>query len=368
MNAATSLDPAETTTSRPVRGPGLARRLALMLSVPVVLAAGAGWWWMAGSGREVTQNAALHMARLSIAPSVGGRVTEVAMRELQPVRAGDLLFAIDAEPYHIAVAEREAALQAAQIQVAQMKAALAGAEAAAALAHADAAYMEAELARQGSLNDRGVASASKLDDARHNALMAADRAQVADRAVATARAALGEAPEAPAEAHPTVRAAAAALARARYDLERTRVIAPADGVVYQSTGVRTGTMVAPGQPLFALVETSDLWVEANFKETQLTRMAPGQTARVTLDVVPGHSFTGQIEAIGAGTGAEFALLPAQNATGNWVKVTQRVPVRIRLDVPADLAGLASGLSAEVTVETGEVRRLPGFLAATAVGG
>ena len=149
-----------------------------------------------------------------------------------------------------------------------------------------------------------------------------------------------------------MRAALAEVERARYNLAVTTVTAPADGVIYQAASFRQGAMVAAGQPAFALVETGDIWVEANFKETQVAAMAPGQPVEVSFDMAPGRSFTGRVEALGAGTGAEFALLPAQNATGNWVKVTQRIPVRIRLDDPSLAAGITSGASAEVTVDTG----------------
>jgi membrane fusion protein (multidrug efflux system) len=121
--------------------------------------------------------------------------------------------------------------------------------------------------------------------------------------------------------------------------------------VYQAASFRQGVMIAGGQPVFALVETGEAWVDANFKETQLADLATGQSAEIVFDAAPGQTFSGKVEAIGAGTGAEFSLLPAQNATGNWVKVTQRVPVRIRLDDPAAAANLASGVSAEVTVDT-----------------
>ena len=124
-----------------------------------------------------------------------------------------------------------------------------------------------------------------------------------------------------------------------------------DGIVYQAASFREGQMVTAGAALFTLVANRDAWVEANFKETQLVDLAPGQPAEVVFDAAPGKAFTGTVEAIGAGTGAEFSLLPAQNATGNWVKVTQRVPVRIKLDDAAGAAALASGLSAEVTVDT-----------------
>ncbi len=327
------------------------RKTALMLSVPLLLALAGGGWWISGGGSESTENANLHQPRISVAPTVGGRVVSVTVQELQAVRAGDLLFQVDPEPYALAVSQAEAAVSAARLQVAQLKAAYAQAEAQAALAADDARYQADELVRQEALSGKGVASASKLDEVRNASRQSRDRADVARLTAGAARAALGGDPDAATDDHPAVRAALVELDRARYNLSLTKVTAPADGVIYQAASFRPGVMLSAGQPVFALVETGEAWVDANFKETQLADLATGQPAEIVFDAAPGHSFTGRVEAIGAGTGAEFSLLPAQNATGNWVKVTQRVPVRIRLDDPAAVAGFASGVSAEVTVDT-----------------
>ena len=163
--------------------------------------------------------------------------------------------------------------------------------------------------------------------------------------------------------HPKVRAAQVARDRAAYDLALTTVKAPATGVVYKAASFKPGQFVAAGSPLFTLVETADIWIEANFKETQIGGMAPGQGATVEFDTFPGRDYEVTIEAIGAGTGSEFSILPAQNATGNWVKVTQRVPVRLNFAPGADLAGLRSGLSAVVTVDTHADTRLDTLISA-----
>lgn len=356
MNArATAAEPAvavPAAASAPAAKPARPLRKALlMLSLPLVLVAGVGGWWLSGADRESTENAYLHQARISVAPTVGGRVVAVNVRELQPVKAGDLLFQVDPQPYALAVAQAEAAVSAARLQVGQLRAALAQAEAQAALADDDARYQADELARQEALAGKGVTSGSALDETRHVGRQARERAEVARLTAEAARAALGGDATAATDDHPAVRAALAELERARYNLSVTRVTAPADGLVYQAASFHPGVMLAAGQPVFALVETGDAWVEANFKETQLAGITKGQAAEIVFDAAPGRTFSGTVEAIGAGTGAEFSLLPAQNATGNWVKVTQRVPVRIRLDDAAGAAVLASGLSAEVTVDT-----------------
>lgn len=342
------------------------KRGFLMASVPLLLLVGAGVWWMTSGGSEKTDNAYLHQARLSVAPQLGGRVIEVAVAENQHVKAGDLLFRIDPEPARIALRKAEVALDAARLDVRRLKAAYAEAVAQAKLAHDTADYQASNLARQSALTTRGVATDSALDDARHAASAAAEQASAADIAVEAALAALGGDPAAAVDDHPEVRAAMVARDGAAYDLKQTEVHAPADGVIYQASSFRTGQMVSVGQTAFTLVETGETWVEANFKETQLGDIRVGQPVEVVLDAARGTRLEGQVEAIGAGTGAEFALLPAQNATGNWVKVEQRVPVRIRLDDPSTAPLLASGLSAEVVVNTSSVDAPGGAAVAGAV--
>lgn len=328
------------------------RRLVLMLAVPALVAGGAGYWFLSGAGVETTENANLRQAHIPVAASIGGRVTKMAVTELQHVKAGDVLFTVDDQPYKLALAQAEAALAAARLQVAQLKAGFDQSAAQAKLAEDNATFQGHELDRKEALAGKGVATVTDLDDARHLAQQAAEQAQVALLNVEAARAALGGDPAAPVDAHPAVQAALTAVDAARYNLSLTTVKAPADGVVYQAASFREGAMVSAGQSVFALVETNEVWVEANFKETQIGQMAADQKAEVEFDAAPGRRFEGTVVAVGAGTGAEFSLLPAQNATGNWVKVTQRVPVRIRLDHPEQVAGLATGLSASVTVETG----------------
>ena len=353
MNAQTSVEAKAAAAPIAAAKPRRLRKTALMLAVPLALALGAGGWWLSGGGSESTENANLHQPRISVAPTVGGRVVSVNIRDLQPVSAGDLLFQVDPEPYALAVAQAEAAVSAARLQVGQLRAAYAQAVAQADLADEDARFQADELTRQQALSGKGVASSSTVDEFVHASRQARQRADVARLTADAARAALGGDPEAAVDDHPAVRAALAELDRARYNLAVTKVTAPADGVIYQAAAFREGVMIAAGQSVFALVETGEAWVDANFKETQLADLATGQAAEIAFDAAPGQSFSGRIEAIGAGTGAEFSLLPAQNATGNWVKVTQRVPVRIRLDDPAAVARFASGVSAEVTVDTAE---------------
>ena len=337
------------------------RRNILMISLPLALAVAGAVVWLSGGRYETTDNANLHQARVSVASDLSGRVVAVGIEENQNVTRGETLFQVDAEPYRLALAQADASLSSARLNVEQMKAAYAVARATEAAAEERSDYYATELVRQESLTAKGVAATASLDGARNDARAATAALAIAHQQVESARAALGGNPGIEIDAHPVVVAAQVARDHAAYDLERTTVKAPADGVIYQAASFKPGQFVAAGAPLFALVETGDYWIEANFKETQLAGITPGQHAEVTFDAFPDRHLTATVETIGAGTGAEFALLPAQNATGNWVKVTQRIPVRLRLDAGSEVAGLRSGLSAEVSVDTGK----PGLLAALA---
>lgn len=333
------------------------RRVGLMLSLPLLLVAGGLGYWLTGGRYEVTDNAALHEVRIAVASDLSGRVVSSAVADGAAVKAGDVLFQVDPEPYRIALDQARAAVAAARLQVEGLKGGYAAAVQQAKVAADDAAFLADELARQQELSAKGVATESALDAARNAARKAEEAAQLAQIAVANAKAALGGNPDLPTDEHPAVTAAVAAQDRAAYNLALTTVKAPADGVLYQATSFKPGQMVTASAPLFVLVETGDVWVDANFKETQLAGIAPGQPATVTFDLDADTRLSGTVEAIGAGTGSEFSLLPAQNATGNWVKVTQRVPVRIRLDHPDQALKLVSGMSGTVKVDTGRSRSL-----------
>ena len=340
------------TAEAPAAPPKKRRRLGLMLSVPVLILAGVAGVWLTGGRYETTENANLKQARISIASDIGGRVVEVSVADNQHVMAGDLLFKVDDQPYRLAVSQAEAALASARLQVEQLKVAYKQAVTRAKLASETLDYQRGELARQRALSDKGVAAITALDDAQHEERLAEEETIVAQQGVDNALAALGGAPDAPVDSHPAVQSAQVALDEAKYKLSLTTVRAPADGTVYQAASFKTGQYVNAGTSLFALVETGDTWIDANFKETQLGRIREGQEAEVTFDQMPNRPFKARVEAIGAGTGAEFSLLPAQNATGNWVKVTQRVPVRLALEDVPDMPALATGVSAEVKVDTG----------------
>ena len=336
-------------------------RMLLMMAVPLALIAGGGYVWVTGGRYQETDNANLRQAKVSIASETAGRIVAVNVSDNARVKAGEALFSVDPEPYRIALAQADAALAAARLNVEQLRAAYSQALAQERVAASQVDYVKTQFERSTELADRGISAKSSLDEARRDLARAEDEHAAATQGVASALAALGGNAEIATDEHPAVLAALASRDKAAYELARTTVRAPADGVVSQASSFKIGQFVGAGTPVFSLVETGDSWVEANFKETQLTHMKPGQEAEITLDTYPGRPLKATVEAIGAGTGAEFSLLPAQNATGNWVKVTQRIPVRLKIDADKLPFALSTGMSATVSVDTGVSRGFSGLL-------
>jgi membrane fusion protein (multidrug efflux system) len=322
-------------------------RLILLLSVPLLLLAVGGYMWLT-SGRYVsTDNAYVQQDMVSVAPEVNGVITEVLVRENQRVRRGQLLFRIDPRPFRIALANADAQIAAAQVQVNQMETRSAGMGADIRGAQANLQYQQSELARYQELIRRGFTTRARYDEARHDVEEARERLSNAQAEAANANAAMAGGGEAN---QPALQAARVAREQALLNLSRTEVRAPADGVVSQTDRLQVGAAVVTGVPVVTLVRSATTFVEANYKETDLANMYVGQPAEIELDAYPGVEIHGHVASIGAGTGSQFSILPAQNASGNWVKVTQRVPVRIAIDGEPGRPLLA-GLSAEVTVDT-----------------
>jgi len=330
--------------ARPKRKPW---RLALMLSVPIILLAIGGYMWLT-SGRYVsTDNAYVKQPMLSVAPEVTGVVTEVLVRENQQVRRGQLLFRIDPRPFRIALAQADAQIAAARVQVNQLETRSAGTGADIAGAEANLTYQQREYDRLAELLRRGWITRSRHDEALHNVQEARERLANARAAAATAQSALLGAS---AGDQPALQAARVAREQALLNLSRTEVRASDDGIVSQAGRLQVGAAVIAGVPVVTLVRTATTYVEANYKETDLANMYVGQPAEIDIDAYPGVDIRGHVASIGAGTGAQFSVLPAQNASGNWVKVRQRVPVRIALDGDPGRPMIA-GLSAHVTIDT-----------------
>jgi membrane fusion protein (multidrug efflux system) len=332
-------------------------RVPLMILGPLVVLVLALYFYFTGGRHQSTNDAYVQAARVAISSNVAGRVVEVAVRDNQPVRRGDLLYRLDDAPFGIAVREAQAQLAAATLQVDSLKANYRQRSSQTTAARQAFEFQESELARQRKLLSSGIASQAAVDRATHALDDARGALATAQQEASAVLAQLGgDANIAPAQ-HPGVQAAQAALDRARLDLSYASVLAPADGVVTRVEALQVGNYVAAHTPVFALVSTGDVWIEANFKEDQLAHMRPGQEASVEIDSYPGGRFRGRVASVSPGTGSQFSMLPAENATGNWVKVVQRLPVRIEL-LPTDRdVALHAGLSATVDVDTRWQRHL-----------
>ncbi|MWD26216.1 HlyD family efflux transporter periplasmic adaptor subunit [Aquicoccus sp. SCR17] len=330
------------------------RRRLLMLALPLALAIGGGAWWLLGGRYVSTDNAYVHQRMVSVSPDVSGRITEVLVGENQHVEAGTPLFRLDASGYQIALDSAEAQLAAARLAVAQQRAAYATAAAQLESARSIRDVQQRELERQKELTNRGVGSQSALDQATITASSASNAVVVAQRQLDAAAAALGGDPEAETDSLPSVQAAISARDAAARDLDHTEIRAATEGTVSQIESLNVGQFVAAGTSVATLVDNADSWIEANFKETQLDDLEPGQPVGIEVDAYPDMELHGSVESFGSATGSQFSLIPAQNATGNWVKVVQRVPVRIGIEEDARRP-LRDGMSVHVSVDTGHNR-------------
>jgi len=324
-------------------------RMAPMIALPLVLLIAGGLYWLSLQGEVSTDNAYVQQDKVSISAEVGGRIVEVAVKDGQNVEAGQLLFRIDPEPYRLQIQQADAAIALAQANVVALENSsdLSGADIAA--AREDIGFNQAALNRQQALWKRGFTTKADLEAAQHSVAEARERLRAAEARQVAAQAKLATGSQVPGE-NPQVAAGKAQRAVAELALHRTEVRAPMAGRVAQADRLQAGQQIVQGLPVVTLVSTGSTYVEANFKETDLADMAVGQPAEVRFDAYPDLVLKGRVASIGAGTGSEFSVLPAQNATGNWVKVTQRVPVRIAIEGKPPRQMIA-GLSTEVTVFT-----------------
>jgi membrane fusion protein (multidrug efflux system) len=316
--------------------------IAIALAL-IALLGGYAFYHYAGLTRS-TENAYINADVVNVAAQVSGRVTAVYIKDNQQVRKGDALFDIDPEPFAIALQRAEADLAQARQNTRQDNAEVSVARAQVAQMESDLANARASYARDRELVAQHFLSQQTLDDAK-------TRTQSLQAALEQARAKLTKAlatPQKPEERGDVLKAQAA-IEQAKLDLEHTHVTAAQDGQI-SNLSLTAGSLVGVGEPLFALIASNSFHIDANFKETELPGIHPGQDVDITIDMYPGQHFKGTVESLSGGTGTAFSLLPAQNATGNWVKIAQRVPVRIKL-APTDAEHpLRIGATATVSVQ------------------
>jgi len=344
-------------TSRAVIVVHRAVRVLLLVIVPLV-AVVTGLYLYATGGQEVeTDNAYVKANIVAISASVNGSVVEVLARDNQPVAAGALLFRLDPEPFQIAVAGARAQMDVVRTDVQSLRSEYRATLQEAAEGRELIDYLSKQLERQERLKEKGMTRGDTYDEARHNVEAARRRLDSIREKSNRVLAGLSGDPNLPVERHPRYAEARAAYDAAMLDLSHALIKAPVGGVV-SNMKLRVGEFVQKGAPMFSLIESGPLWIEANYKETQLTYMQVGQMATVLADAYPEQEWPATVEAIAPATGAEFAVLPPQNATGNWVKVVQRVPVRIKVEQPPGKPQLRAGMTVTVAVDTGRTRGLP----------
>jgi membrane fusion protein (multidrug efflux system) len=345
-------------------------RASLLVLGPALVAVVAAFVYMR-SGRYVeTDNAYVKSDTVLITAEVTGPIERVAVSENAQVRSGDVLFEIDPAPYEVKVERGESQVAAVESFIDSLEASYAQQMEQLELAKINVAYFGRELERQQGLAARRLGTEADVDKARHDLEVAEQQIPIIEQALAQLRAQIGGRIVVGPGGMPldgtalfvgnaAYRTVQSMLEDAKLDLAHTVVRAPYDGIVIQVPAV--GHFVSPGSPVMALVADHDLWVEANFKETQLTHVEPGQAVVIHIDTYPDHEWRGEVETISPATGAEFSVIPAQNASGNWVKVAQRIPVRIRVDAGPQDPQLRAGMSAIVEIDTRFRRPTPSFL-------
>jgi membrane fusion protein (multidrug efflux system) len=332
-------------------------RLLLMFALPLVVVLAGGWWYLT-SGRYVsTDDAYVQADTVSVSSDVAGRVMAVEVHNNEYVKAGQVLFRLDDRPYRNAVEQAEAQLASARLQVEGLRATYRQRLADLAAAQDTLKFQQRDFERQQQLLQSHVTSQAAYDQSRNKLTTAQQQVASVQQQIAQVLASLGGNADIPTDQHPLVQQAQARLDQAKLDLSYTVIKAPANGIVTNVDKLPVGTYLNAATPAFSLVETDHPWIEANFKETQLTHMKPGDAATVTVDAYPDATFTARVASLSPGTGSQFSVLPPQNATGNWVKVVQRLPVRLEIENPDPQRPLRAGMSVTADVDTRYVNPL-----------
>jgi membrane fusion protein (multidrug efflux system) len=331
------------------------RRL-LLIGVPLFFLLVIVIYYLLGGRYVSTDDAYVQAAKAAISSNVPGQVSTIYVHDNQVVQKGDKLFSLDAQPFQIAVENAHAKLVSARLQVQSLKATYHQQLANVQAAQDTLIYQQQEFQRQKKLATSGISSQMQLNHATNSFNNAKQQLAAAQQQLANILASLSNNANIAVDEHPLVEQAQAQLNKATLNLSYTTIIAPMDGIVTKVEQLQKGDYINTGAPVFSLISNKDIWIEANFKETQITYMRPGQKATAEIDAYPNKEFTGHVVSTSPGTGSSFSLLPPENATGNWVKIVQRVPVRISIDTNKDSALLGAGLSVSVTVDT-QHRRL-----------
>ncbi|HLY54379.1 MAG TPA: HlyD family secretion protein [Stellaceae bacterium] len=347
-----------------VRAPRrIALRPLLLVVGPVAVVAGAVWLFLSGGRYVSTDNAYVQADLVQVSTQVSGMVKAVEVRDNEHVKAGQVLFRLDEEPFRFAVNDAAAQLASIRGDIESMRADLRAHEQEVKLAQVDVDFARREWQRQSDLFAQHVAPQSKMDQAQQGIDGAERRLSMAQQQAASVLAHFPDGVDEPTDTIPKVKAAQAKLDQAQWDLDHAVVHAPADGVTTNVPNLQAGHYLAAGTPAFGLVLDGTTYIDANPKETQLTWVRPGQPVAVTVDTYPGVTWDCAVASLAPASRSEFSLLPAQNTSGNWVKVVQRIPVRVACPAAPDKPILRAGMSAEIEIDTGHRRTLADLLEA-----
>jgi membrane fusion protein (multidrug efflux system) len=338
-------------------------RWALFALLPLALIAG-GYWYVTGGRVMSTDNAYVEADKVGISTDVSGMVKEIDVKNNQHVEDGQVLFRLDDLPFRLALERADAQVGVVRNDLNALKANYRDMQAQIKQAQDDIDYYDREFHRQQDLAAKNIASQQTFDAARRNWQNAQQKLASLNQQLAAIAANLNGDPNIPVEQHPRYRDAVAQRNEAARQLDHTVVKAPFAGIVTNVPSLAPGKYLQASMTAFYLVATDYVWVDSNPKETELTNVRPGQPVMVTVDTYPDVEWHGAVESISPAAAQEFSLLPAQNTSGNWVKVVQRIPMRVRLDTSnKNLPPLRAGMSVEVNVDTGHQRGLPQFLTA-----
>jgi membrane fusion protein (multidrug efflux system) len=336
-------------------------RYLLLALGPILVLVGAAWWYLSTGRWITTDDAYVRAEKVNISTDVAGMVAGIAVHDNQKVAAGQILYRLDDTPFRLALQNAEAQLQMVRDDILAAQASYRQTEASIRTAQADIVFYQRQFDRVAALLPKGFAPQQAADQAQHNLDTAKGRLAELQQQATGIAAKLNGNPDLPFTKQPQYLAALAKVEDARRNLQHTIVRAPVAGIVTNVPSLTQGAYLPAGGTGFNLVATQNVWVEADAKETELTHAAAGQPVTVTVDTYPGVEWHGTVESLAPASGGSFALLPAQNTSGNWVKVVQRIPMRIRVETEPGQPPLRDGMSAEVAIDTGHNRHMPQFL-------
>ncbi len=337
-----------------------ARRRMLLALLPVALVVG-GYFYVVGGQVMSTENAYVQADIVGLSTDVAGIVSDIEVHDNQVVKAGDVLFTLDDQQFRLALDRADAQIGVVKNDIAALQASYKGVQSQIVQAKIDIDFYTVAFKRQQDLATKSYASQAIFDQAKHDLDGAVQKLALLETQLAGIAANLNGDPEAPATDHPRYKDAVAARGEAARQLAHTVVKAPMDGIVTNVPSLQKGQYLAAATNAFSLVSTDHVWIQASPKETELTWVRPGQKATVAVDSYPGQDWTGVVDSISPASAASFSLLPAQNTSGNWVKVVQRIAMRVRIETPADKPQLRAGMSVVLDIDTGHARGLPSLV-------